>query len=296
MHLTPKYMWQISAPHTWPASVLPPFVALCAAKAQGFEVSIPMAILLLVICVLLQSAVNSINDYFDCVKGSDSEEDNVEIDDAVLIYNDINPKEALYFSLGLIMCALLLGIPCILEAGITPLIIALIGVTCVFLYSGGHTPISYLPIGEIVSGFVMGGLIPLACYDVLTNQLNFMVLVWSIPTIVAIALIMFTNNTCDIEKDIKAKRSTLSVLIKRNNARRLYHALMILGVVSATINILIFFTNGWIVCLFGFLAGIGAFKALWNNPLVSNSRIAAMGQVCTYTVVLGAFYAAAIAF
>jgi 1,4-dihydroxy-2-naphthoate octaprenyltransferase len=255
-----------------------------------------MTILLLVICVLLQSAVNTINDYFDCVKGSDSTDDNVEVDDAVLIYNDINPKEALYFSLGLIVCAFLLGIPCIIQAGVTPLVIALIGVACVFLYSGGRTPISYLPIGEIISGFVMGGLISLACYDVLTNELNFLVLVWAIPIIIAIALIMLTNNTCDIEKDIEAKRSTLSVLIGRKKARALYHVLMILGAVIAAINILVFFTNGWIICIFGALACIGAFKALWNNPLIAKSRIAAMGQVCTYTVVLGAFYAAAIAF
>lgn len=42
--------------------------------------------------------------------------------------------------------------------------------------SGGKTPVSYLP-GERSHG-VMGGLIPLACYQALTGDLNWLMLLW----------------------------------------------------------------------------------------------------------------------
>ena len=48
-------------------------------------------------------------------------------------------------------------------------IIALIGAMFVIVYSAGKSPVSYLPLGEIISGFVMGGMIPLAIVDVLTD-------------------------------------------------------------------------------------------------------------------------------
>jgi 1,4-dihydroxy-2-naphthoate octaprenyltransferase len=287
-------MLQIAAPHTWPAGVLPPLLAYCLAIACGYDAPVEYALLLLIICVLLQSAVNSINDYFDCVKGSDSADDNLEADDAVLIYNDINPKEALIFAIGCVVLAFAFGAFCIIRAGIAPLIIALIGVACVFLYSGGHTPISYLPIGEIVSGVVMGGLMTLASLDVLTCQLNFMAIVWSLPLIISIALIMFTNNTCDIDKDIQASRKTLSVVLGHKKARRAYRTLMIAGVIIVYANIVIFFPKGLPICIFGTLACIGPFKALWKNPLIQASRIAAMGQACMYAIMVGAFYSAAI--
>ena len=44
---------------------------------------------------------------------------------------------------------------------------------------------------------------------------------------IGVGLIMFTNNTCDVEKDVEAGRRTLSVLLGRERARRLYHAVLL---------------------------------------------------------------------
>jgi 1,4-dihydroxy-2-naphthoate octaprenyltransferase len=140
----------------------------------------------------------------------------------------------------------------------------------------------------------MGGLMTLASFDVLTCQLDFVALVWSLPLIISIALIMFTNNTCDIDKDILAARKTLSVVLGRSQARRVYHALMIIAVILVFLNIVTFFTKGLPICIFGLFACIGPFKALWKNPLTQASRIAAMGQACMFAIMTGAFYSAAI--
>ena len=76
--LTPRMAWQLAAPHTWPAAILPVLVAAAAAAVTSFSISATMVCVLLVICVLMQSAVNTFNDYYDYVKGADSADDNVD--------------------------------------------------------------------------------------------------------------------------------------------------------------------------------------------------------------------------
>lgn len=289
--LTAKMAWQLAAPHTWPASIIPVLIAVSAAYACEGVLLLPMSFTLLIICALMQSSVNTLNDYFDYVKGTDSADDNVEASDAVLVYNNVNPKSALGLAIAFLACAFLLGIYPIMVAGYIPLIFALIGALIVALYSGGKTPISYLPIGEFVSGFVMGGLIVVASYYVLTKSLPLAAWIWAIPTTIGVALIMFTNNTCDIEKDIEAKRNTLSVKIGRERARAVYHALIVLWIAFILIIELLWFSEGLIIAPFMLLAAYPFINALWKNPLAPPSRIAAMSQICSVNVILGSFYA-----
>ena len=96
---TVKMAVQLAAPHTWPAAILPALVATSAAAATGYAISPIMACVLLAICILMQASVNTFNDYYDFVKGTDSADDDVEVSDATLVYNNVNPA-----------CALRLGI------------------------------------------------------------------------------------------------------------------------------------------------------------------------------------------
>lgn len=285
---------QIAAPHTWPAAILPALIAMACATANGYAVSAVMALVLLAICILMQAAVNTFNDYYDYVKGSDSAEDNVDPTDAVLVYNNVNPRSALMLAVGFLVVAFALGAYVIWQAGWIPLVIGIVGAIVVVLYSAGKTPISYLPIGELMSGFVMGGLIPLACYQALTKCFDPLMLVWALPTIIGVGLIMLTNNTCDVEKDIESGRKTLPVLLGRSRARALYHALVWIWIALIIVNVLIWFSGGWPVLVFMLAASIPLLKALLSNPLAPPARIGAMAQICSVNIALGAFYAAAV--
>lgn len=285
---------QIAAPHTWPAAILPALIAMACAAANGYTVSAVMALVLLAICILMQAAVNTFNDYYDYVKGSDSAEDNVDPTDAVLVYNNVNPRSALMLAVGFLVVAFALGAYVIWQAGWIPLVIGIVGAIVVVLYSAGKTPISYLPIGELMSGFVMGGLIPLACYQALTKCFDPLMLVWALPTIIGVGLIMLTNNTCDVEKDIESGRKTLPVLLGRSRARALYHALVWIWIALIIVNVLIWFSGGWPVLVFMLAASIPLLKALLSNPLAPPARIGAMAQICSVNIALGAFYAAAV--
>lgn len=292
--LTPRMAMQLAAPHTWPAAILPVLAAVCCAVAAGYAVSATMACVLLVICVLMQAAVNTFNDYYDYVKGADSADDNVDPTDAVLVHNNVNPKAALGLAVGFLVAAFALGIYVIWIAGWIPLAIGVVGALFTVLYSAGKTPLSYLPLGELVSGGVMGGLIPLACYQALTGTFNLHALLWALPTILGVGLIMFTNNTCDTEKDTTSGRRTLSVVLGRTRARKLYHGVVYTWIAAIIVLVAVYFPNGLIVIPFMLLAAYPVIAALVKNPLVATTRLAAMPQVLNVNIALGTFYAAAI--
>lgn len=291
---TARMALNLAAPHTWPAAILPVSVATACAAVNGSTLSASMIFILLAICILMQSSVNTLNDYYDYVKGSDSADDDVDPNDAVLVYNNVNPKAALALAIGMLIAAFALGGYVIWQTGWIPLLIGVVGAVFVVFYSAGKTPISYLPIGEAVSGIVMGGLIPLACYYVYTHELSALPLIWAVPEILGIGLIMFTNNTCDVEKDIEADRHTLSVLVGRDTARKMYHGIIYLWIVAIIAVLAIFYQGGLVLVPFMLLATYPLLKALIGNPLAPHTRVAAMSQVCSVNIALGAWYTASI--
>lgn len=292
--LTPTMAMQLAAPHTWPAAILPVLFATSLAGIWHEDVSITLVLALLAICILMQASVNTLNDYYDFVKGADSIENQLDPTDAVLVYNNVNPKSALKLAIGFLVFAFALGVYVIAVAGWIPLALGLVGAGIIVLYSAGKSPLSYLPVGEFVSGITMGGLIPLACYQALTGTLSWIVFLLSVPLICGIGLIMFTNNTCDIEKDIEAERKTLSVLLGRGRARKAYHGVIIAWMASIIVFSALFFPSGLVVAPFMLIALYPAVSALFKNPLTPATRLQAMPQCLNLNIALGAFYAAAI--
>lgn len=294
--LSLKMMVQLAAPHTWPAAILPVLFSVSVAVVAQGEVSVTLSLALLVICILMQSAVNTINDYYDFIKGADSIENQADPTDAVLVYNKVNPRSALRLAIGFLGIALMIGVYVIYQAGWIPLAIGIVGAIIIFLYSAGKSPISYLPIGEYVSGLTMGGLIPLASYQVLAGSFEPLMLLLALPIICGISLIMFTNNTCDIDKDIEAGRKTQSVLLGHERAVKAYHGLMYLWVTCIIVLVACFYTSGLIMVVLMLVILYPSLSTLRKNPLKPETRGPAMGACLNLNISLGAFYVAAILF
>ncbi len=294
--LTPKLAWQLAAPHTWVAAYVGVLLSsVYTIAAYSGHVNLVLLGLLLLICVFMQSSVNVFNDYFDYTKGTDSLENSSEdAFDAVLVYNNLNPKSVLALAIGYLVCAGIIGVYIVYSCGWIPLLIGLIGAIVVVIYSGGKTPISYLPIGEFISGIVMGSLIPLACTYVLSGVLDFFVLVLSIPLAVGIGMILATNNTCDIEKDIDAKRKTLAVVLGRTEATNVYRLVIMLWIILTIILVGILYTKGLSIMVFMLIGIFPVARALLKNPLIQQSREAAMSQIVMLNVIISAFYCLAI--
>jgi 1,4-dihydroxy-2-naphthoate octaprenyltransferase len=225
---------ELAAPHTWVASVGPVAVggALVIATGAyahlGFDArALAVWLCMLGCAVLLQAATNTLNDYKDFVAGTDTAQTIIDETDASIVYNRIDPKSALHFAIGLMVAAAVLGLAVVALSQPWVLLLGLIGAAVSVFYSMGPKPLSYLPLGELASGVVMGVIITLATYYAITLTFNFTVLATLVAPTVIIGVINQVNNTCDIERDIDAGRRTLPVLIGRQRSIQMITALLL---------------------------------------------------------------------
>ena len=295
--LTPGLALNLAAPHTWVASLFPALFADFYCWQQGMGLTWQKGLMLIVACVLLQSAVNCMNDYFDFIKGTDSASDHVEVNDAVLVYANIAPKSALILGIVYMAAGAALGLASCRGSGIVPVIIGIIGAAAIISYSGGPVPVSYLPIGEIVSGVVMGGLIPLGVAGCADGGIHWEILLYALPMIIGIALVMMSNNGSDIEKDRKSGRRTLPARIGRKSTLKLYwflcSAWAALAVVLPVAKLgPIGFVSLALVIITG---GFRAIQRQLACTLKPENRIATMQGIVMTNIVLNGAYTAAFA-
>ena len=225
-----KDVINLAAPSTWAASVMPSILAVTLAYFKTGEIDALMAICLFMIAILMQSSVNTLNDYADYKKGTDTISNSPDASDAVIVYG-LNPIIARNLGIVFLLYAGIIGLYSVCICGIELLIIGLIGALVILCYSLGKLPISYLPIGEVVSGFVMGGLIPLAGYFMQTKEMDYTVFLYALPIIIGISMIMLSNNGCDIEKDIPANRHTLATILGKDITSLIYKRLLIIWMI-----------------------------------------------------------------
>ena len=252
--------------------------------------------MLLAACIFLQSAVNTLNDYFDFIKGADSADDHVEVSDAVLIYGNVAPGSALILGIVYMAAGAVLGLASCIGSGMVPIIIGIIGGVVILIYSGGPIPVSYLPIGEIVSGFVMGGLIPLGIAGCADGEIHWQILLYSLPMSAGIALIMMSNNGSDIEKDRKAGRRTLPTCIGRVRTLELYRYLIVSWLTLAVVlPVTLLGPIGFVSGILTVLLGGKIIRKQLACTLEPEERIAAMKGIAMTNIVLNGAYTAAFA-
>jgi 1,4-dihydroxy-2-naphthoate octaprenyltransferase len=208
---------------------MPSVLSLVISFGMKGRIEPVMAVCLFLVAIFMQSSVNTLNDYADFKKGTDTLDNSPDATDAVIVYG-LNPDTARNIGIIFLVLAFIPGLYACYVCGYVPLVIGIIGALVIVGYSSGKLPISYLPIGEAVSGFVMGGLIPLAGVYMQTLCLDFKVLLMALPVILGIAMIMFSNNGCDIERDVCAGRHTMPVLLGRKRTDKLYRIMLIVWI------------------------------------------------------------------
>lgn len=299
--LTPADALQLGSPATWAASAIPVFLGgAFALTFTGFTLAgspwrpLLVFVLMWITATAAQAAVNTLNDYSDFKKGTDTIENSVDLVDVPILHKNLNPKDALKVGFGYMAIAGTAGLVVVLLSGLPTLAIGLLGAVILVAYSFGPTPISYLPISELVSGVVMGLLIPFATYYALTLQLDYAVIFWALPCGLLVGAIMQTNNTSDIERDTKAGRRTLPSIIGMRNSARLMALWSILSLAIAATCCWIYFPTGIYVI---------AVITLMNAPTISkiahfnfgyDTRPEAMARASKQTLIINGAYIVAI--
>ncbi|MEC5424895.1 1,4-dihydroxy-2-naphthoate polyprenyltransferase [Virgibacillus sp. C22-A2] len=218
--------WRLLRPHTLTASFVPVFVGTMLAYIDG-SIHVFVFLAMLFASILIQSATNMFNEYYDFARGLDTE-DSVGIG-GTIVRDGIKPKTVLNLAIAFFGIALLLGIYICLMSSWWIAVIGLIGMLFGYLYTGGPIPIAYTPFGEVFSGFFMGTVIIGVSYFIQTDTLTAEVIWISIPIAIFIGTILLSNNIRDLDGDKENGRKTIAILIGRRNAIRFLGLLFIIA-------------------------------------------------------------------
>lgn len=227
--LSCKAAVQLAAPHTWPAAVLPVLLGAALSCALGFGLRPWLLLCTLAVGVLLQSAVNTLNDWADFVSGLDSPENCTDATDAALIYECSSPRAALALGLALALGAAVCGGVLTALRGPVMLVYGGLGLAGILLYVLPGVSFSALPLGELLSGGVMGGVLTCASFHAQAGRFDPRLCWLCLPAVLTVGCIMLVNNTADIEKDRAGGRRTLPVCLGRPGAQRLLRSALVLA-------------------------------------------------------------------
>ncbi|WP_035050615.1 1,4-dihydroxy-2-naphthoate polyprenyltransferase [Carnobacterium jeotgali] len=230
------------------------------------------------------TAINNLMDYQKAKDNGYKDEVNV------IGQEKISEKLVIRLIIGMLIVAMLLGFLLVFR---TNIILLVIGAGCFFIgifYTFGPIPISRMPLGEPISGLVMGfGIFFIAAF-VNVKDTNLLSLLFSkqsfilegnlvsilslffvsLPTVFLIANIMLANNTCDLEQDIINHRYTLPFYIGKKQAVQLFNVLVYLSYVVIVLAVLLGLLHPVLLLLLGTIIPMRKNLAVYNDKQVKS--------------------------
>jgi len=202
-----KYWILATRPKTWIASFSPVFVGTSIASLQTFIPTI--FICTLFFALFIQIGTNFANDYFDFLKGADTDERKGPL--RAVQQGWISPLAMQKAIFIVFITAFFFAIPLMIKAGFWSFPITLASIACGILYTGGPKPLGYLGLGEILVFLFFGPIATCGTYFLQTNSLNTVICIASLAPGFLSCAILIANNLRDEETDKKANKNTLVV-------------------------------------------------------------------------------------
>lgn len=214
---------EIARPFSFTASVIPVLAGGAIALTKG-KFNLPLLIVSLAASVLIQTGTNIINEIFDVRHGIDS----ITSPRAsqALLKGRLTEREAFHLAYVAFLLAALFGVVLIAARG---WIVALLGVAGLALGYGYTAPplqYKYKAMGLPFVFILMGPLMVLGSYFVITGGYSTAALVASLPIGLLVMAIMHGNEWRDIADDARYGIGTFSALIGRKWAHLLFISLV----------------------------------------------------------------------
>jgi 1,4-dihydroxy-2-naphthoate octaprenyltransferase len=224
--------WEGIRPTYLTLSFLPVVLGSVVAWTQSISLKTPRGnfhpikfVLILIAVLLLQISAHLINDYYDYIRGIDT---NNSLGPGGLIQEGlIKPVRVLVAGLIALGAGALLGTLVAVSVGWLVFLFGLIGVLAAYFYSGRPKGFSSLALGELVCFFIFGPLITISSYMVQTGHLDRIVYIYSISLGLLATAFIHLNNMRDRESDAPAGKLTLASLIGLRLSRTLYVILVV---------------------------------------------------------------------
>ena len=216
--------WLMAArPQTLPAGAAPVIVGTGLAVYHGVFAPLP-ALFALLGALLLQIGTNFANDYYDAVRGADTEDrDGFTRVTAGGLIEPAAVKRAMYATFGL---SVVIGLYLVAVGGVPILVVGLASIVAGITYTGGPLPYGYRGLGDLFV-FVFFGLVAVAgTYYVQAAADGGWFPLWipegTLPAAAVVAglpaagfstAILVVNNIRDRETDAEAGKHTLAVVL-----------------------------------------------------------------------------------
>jgi 1,4-dihydroxy-2-naphthoate polyprenyltransferase len=220
----PIGVWLLAArPATLPAAVVPVVVGSALAAAEGQFQPLPFAAALLA-SVLIQVGTNLANDYFDFLKGADTQARLGPVrvtQSGLLAAQAVRNATVLVFGLALVV-----GVYLVAVGGWPILAIGLLSIAAAVLYTGGPWPLGYHGLGDLICFIFFGLLAVVGTAYLHTGSVNTAAFLAAIPVGLLVTAILVVNNLRDIDTDRATGKRTLAVRIGRTGTRLEYVTLL----------------------------------------------------------------------
>jgi 1,4-dihydroxy-2-naphthoate octaprenyltransferase len=246
-------------PKTLAAAVGPVLIgAALAFDAGGLHVITLLTTL--AAAVLIQIGTNLSNDYFDYVKGADTEERTgpVRATQAGLV----SPAAMLAASVAVFGLAAVLGLYLVFRGGWPILVIGVLSILCGVLYTAGPWPLGYLGLGEIFVLVFFGPVAAGGTYYLQAGSINTVVIVAGLAPGLISTAILAVNNLRDRHTDKLTGKKTLAVRFGKRFGVFEYISCLIMA--SLVPIVLCWITRGHFGCLISLIALCVAWKSIYS--------------------------------
>lgn len=214
---------EIARPFSFTASAVPVLAAGALALVQGLF-DFRLFIISLAASVLLHVGTNVTNEIYDVRNGVDAIT-SPRASQAIL-KGRISEKEAFGLVAGSFLLAILLGISLIALRGWQVALLGLAGLLLGYGYTAPPFQYKYKALGLPLVFTLMGPLMVMGAYYVITGGINWSPFIVSIPIGLLVTAILHGNEWRDISDDARYGIGTLSAMIGRKWAHILYISLV----------------------------------------------------------------------
>jgi len=216
--------WEISRPFSFTASTVPVAVGGALAAVEG-RFDWTLFLVSLIAGVLVHIGTNITNEIYDVRKGVDT----IVSPRAshAIVTGRISDREAYVLVLAAFAAAFVLGLYLVSARGWPVVALGLIALIGGYTYTAPPFQYKFSPFGIPLVFILMGPLMVMGSYYVITGTIGWSALVVSIPVGLLVAAILHGNEWRDISEDARAGARTFSVRAGREAAHWLYISLVL---------------------------------------------------------------------
>ena len=259
--------WNAFRPWTLHGAVVPVLIGgFIAFRYIDVDIAAVIILILTVIAgCLLQSAANLLNTYGDYQKGTDTVEN--ETRSPELVTGVLKPKHVLWMGLACLGLTCLIGIVFIFYIGWKILIFGALAMAGAGLYTAVY---KYHALGQVNVFVMMGVLMPLGTYFVLTGELAWEPVVIGLPNAFLITGVLGGNEMRDYYDDKEANVGTLMGHFSYRTGMAIYRFESVIAFIILAVLLIIEYAP-W-PCALAFLSAYDLYVVLVNSSRAAEDK------------------------